>query len=146
MSLSMTDLRRIGLVGAILSSALILSACNLYQSTPDKEATEQNLQQVKDQAEKVVGVIVKSTDSGFTPAQVTVKSGSNLTWVNGSSGNIQIATDPHPVHTGNKELSNGQFVLELEPGDSVTVKLEKTGSFGYHDHLNPGVKGKVVVQ
>src|SRR3990170_7885449 len=61
-------------------------------------------------------VTITYTSSGFSPSEVTIKSGGTVTWVNNSDGQIQIGANPHPVHTGNKEVSSGGFVLTLQPG------------------------------
>lgn len=91
-------------------------------------------------------VTVNYSDNGFSPSPATVKSGGTITWVNKSDKQIQIAVDPHPSHTGNREVSGGQFTLNLDAGESQTVTVNKTGTFGYHDHLNPGEVGTIIVK
>lgn len=124
------NFRKIVLVGAIFSSPFLLAACYQAKSTTSSELTGD----------------ITVTDDGFSPVQATVKSGDGLTWANNSAKKIQIGSDPHPTHTANSQLSNGQFVLEIAPGATATVTLTKKGTWGYHDHLNPGVRGKVVVE
>ena len=142
------NFRKIALFGTVVSSAFLLSAC--YQaksSTTSKPAGETEQTQAQETTQIPEGTVkITLSDSGFTPVQTTVKSGDKLAWVNNSSKKIQIGSDPHPTHTVNGELSNGQFVLEIAPGASATVTLTKTGNWGYHDHLNPGIRGKVTVQ
>lgn len=94
----------------------------------------------------VIGAAVTMTDAGFEPSESKLKSGEAVKWVNNSSKKIQIASDPHPTHTANKELTNGQFVMEIVPGESAAAHLQNKGNFGYHDHLNPGIRGKVAVE
>ncbi len=143
----MIDLRKITLIGAVVSSAFLLSACNLYKS--GGSSTSGGTQQ-QDQAQQSTSasdaVTITFGDSGFSPASSTVKSGGKITWTNNSKSAVQIASDPHPTHTANPELTNGQSVLSLVPGASSTVTVTKTGTWGFHDHLNPGVKGKVTVE
>ena len=90
--------------------------------------------------------MVNVTDKGFEPENLTVKTGQVITWTNKTSKKVQIASDPHPTHTANSELTNGEFVTELAPGASANVTLTKVGAWGFHDHLNPSMKGKVTVQ
>lgn len=92
------------------------------------------------------GVIVTHTSSGFSPADAKIKSGGTITWVNDGDSEIQIGANPHPVHTGNKEVSGGGFVLTLKPGEQTAVKMEKVGSFGYHDHLKSSQGGTITVE
>lgn len=131
-------------IGIVLSSALILSACYHNKSTSQTSTTRQEKQsQATGQAEE--GIVLEITESGFSPAQVTVQSGSNLTYKNTGSAKVQIASDPHPVHTANSELTEGDFVLEIAPGASATVTLAKVGTWGIHNHLSLGMRAKVVV-
>lgn len=142
----MTNFRRTAILGTtILASALVLSACSLY-STPSGTGsqTAQSQQQATSPAQSAATVTF--SDSGVDQATVTIKSGQAITWINNSSKTIQVASANHPTHTLNPELSNGQFVLELAPGASSTVTLNKAGTWGFHNHLNPSVTGEVVVQ
>lgn len=136
--------RAIG-IGVILSSALVLSACYHSKTSSSQTSTtrQENPRQATGEVEE--GVVVEITEDGFSQAQVTVKSGTNLTYKNSSGAKVQIASDPHPTHTANSELTEGDFVIEIEVGGSATVTLTKTGTWGIHDHLNPGMRGKVVV-
>lgn len=138
----MINFKRAVGIGIVLSSALILSACYHNKST-GTEQQSQSQSQATSEAEE--GVVVEVTDGGFSPAQVTVKSGTNLTYKNMSSAKVQIASDPHPVHTANNELTEGDFVLEIAPGASATVTVAKVGTWGIHNHLNPGLRAKVIV-
>src|SRR3990167_6754310 len=89
---------------------------------------------------------IKYTSSGFSPANVTIKSGGKITWVNDSGEEVQIGANPHPIHTGNKEVSGGDFTLNLAPGKSKSVVIKKTGGFGYHNHLDSSEGGKITVE
>ena len=84
--------------------------------------------------------------SGFSPSSTTVKSGGSITWVNSSSQDIEIGANPHPIHTGNKEVSGGEFTLKLTPGQSKTVTVTKVGTFGYHNHLSSSQGGSITVE
>lgn len=92
------------------------------------------------------GTTITYTSSGFSPSDVTIKSGGSITWVNDGDSEIQIAANPHPIHTGNKEVSGGGFVLTLQPGEQATVTISKTGTQGYHDHLNSSQGGTITVE
>ena len=96
--------------------------------------------------EKKSSNTVTYTSSGFSPSEVTLTSGDKLTWVNDGNEEIQIGANPHPIHTGNKEVSGGGFVLTLKSGEQATVEVEKTGTFGYHNHLNSSQGGTITVE
>lgn len=82
------------------------------------------------------------TDDGFSPATLTVKAGTTVTVKNNSSNDMQFASDPHPAHTDNEEINAGV----IEPGKSQTFTAERTGTYGYHNHLNETETGTLIVQ
>ncbi len=82
------------------------------------------------------------TAAGFSPARVTVPAGSPVTFVNNDTAPHQVASIPHPVHTAHPPL-NGDV---LAAGATFTVSFPTAGTYGYHDHPNPGVTGSIVVQ
>jgi plastocyanin len=66
--------------------------------------------------------------------------------VNEGVNSLNVGIDPHPSHTGTKEISNGQFVLPVNRYEEATSTLTTKGEHAYHDHNNPGAKGVIVVQ
>jgi plastocyanin len=86
--------------------------------------------------------ILTYTDSGFSPSTVTVKAGGQVTVKNNSSSAIEVASDPHPVHTENPELNQDQ----LAAGESQTFTVTKTGTFGIHNHLDSSKTANITVQ
>ena len=141
----MINLRKAALTLAVASSALLLASCKQYGSNSNQQPTASNTAQAVSSSTKNT-VTISETANGFEPAIVTVKSGNSITWTNNTGGKVQIASDPHPTHTANPELTGGEFVIDLEAGGSKTVTVTKTGTWGYHDHLKPSVRGKVTVE
>jgi len=80
--------------------------------------------------------------SSFSPSTVTVKAGSSIIVKNASSSSLDFDSDPHPTHTDNPELNIGN----ISPGKSVTITVNKKGTWGYHNHLNSSQHGTLVVQ
>lgn len=80
--------------------------------------------------------------NGFEPAQTVVKSGARVTFVNQSSHEIQVDSDPHPVHTDDTDLNVGT----IEPGQSKTATLTKKGTFGLHNHLDPSQTAQITIE
>lgn len=78
----------------------------------------------------------------FSPATMTVKSGTVITVKNTSSDSLQLDSDPHPAHTDDTDLNVGT----VAPGASKTFTVTKTGSYGYHNHLDPTVQAKITVE
>ena len=71
----------------------------------------------------------------FNPNQITIKSGTNIQWVNNDNTQHQIMGD------------NGAFQSTvLNPGDTYNFYFAKSGIYGYHDALNPTITGTITVQ
>lgn len=89
-------------------------------------------------------VQVMITATGFIPATVTVKAGQQITWINQDKSLHQVASDPHPFHTG---LAGFDSLEPLKVNETYAFTLEKSGTFTYHDHLNPlKLKGTIIVK
>lgn len=82
------------------------------------------------------------TATGFNPATITIKAGTKVTWTNSSGATGNVSSDPHPIHTNYPPLNLGSFANN----SSVSLTFDKAGTYGYHNHLNPGEKGTIIVQ
>lgn len=87
-------------------------------------------------------VTINATGSSFKPNTVTVKVGTRVIWISSSDKTVAIASDDHPTHRKYPPLNLGTF----EKGSSVQLVFDKPGTYTYHDHLNPSVKGTVIVK
>ncbi len=86
--------------------------------------------------------LVTISSSGFSPQSITVKVGEPLTFENTDTENHTVNSDNHPTHLLYPFLNLGL----IQPGEKKSVTLSKIGTFTYHDHLNPSLKGSVTVQ
>lgn len=91
--------------------------------------------------DQAAATIIYSND-GYSPATTTVKTGDTVVIKNDSSRAMQFDSDPHPAHTDNEELNVGV----VEPGESMSFVVKRTGTFGYHNHLNASDTGTIIVQ
>lgn len=79
--------------------------------------------------------------NGFSPAALTVNSGTTVTIKNTSNQELQMDSNPHPIHTDDTDLNVGL----VGPGGSQTFTVTKTGTFGYHNHLDPTQTGTIII-
>jgi plastocyanin len=82
------------------------------------------------------------TNEGFNRQSLTVKAGTTVTITNNSSRVLQFNSDPHPEHTDNSELNIGN----INPGQSKSLTVSKTGSHGFHNHANDDHTGTLIVE
>ena len=87
--------------------------------------------------------VVTYTSSGFTPSTLTVPSGTTVQFVNGSSNSMWVASDPHPTHT---DYPGFDAKKSYTSGETYSFTFTKTGSWGFHNHLNPSDTGRIIVQ
>ena len=134
----------LGLVGLVIY--FTTSSPSIACSPEDATRLSSAIPTSTSSAEIAEQALITYKEGKFSPECVVVSSGTNITWVNQSDENIQIGADPHPIHTGNKEVSGGGFILELSPGESSSVTMSKIGKTGYHDHLNSSATGVIIVE
>ncbi|MBI5470532.1 hypothetical protein HY968_04430 [Candidatus Kaiserbacteria bacterium] len=98
---------------------------------------------------------VTYTGSGFSPASVTIKQGGTVTFVNQGGDRMNVASDPHPQHSGYDGTSRNSHCApgytgekpfdECAAGSSYSFTFTKVGSWGYHNHFNEEDGGVVNV-
>lgn len=94
---------------------------------------------------------VTYTDDGVSPAKLIVKTSDTVVFENKSSRDVWPASAKHPTHTvyptnGGCLGSTFDACKGLKPGESWSFTFDKTGPWGYHDHLNPRVTGGIIVR
>ncbi len=99
-------------------------------------------------------VIVRITEKGFEPREVEIQRGTTVIWINESSKASWPASDPHPTHrlypgSGIEKCGTGAEIFDacrsLQPGEKWSFVFNEVGEWGYHDHLNPTRRGKIIV-
>lgn len=93
--------------------------------------------------EKVAVVEVDYTATGFSPKTVTVKKGTTVKFVNQSGSPMDVASNPHPVHTDYPGFD--QYKSDARGKDEYDFTFDKVGTWGYHNHLNSSDTGTVIV-
>ncbi len=97
-------------------------------------------------------VTVTYDGNSFTPAEVTVKKGGFVTFTS-TGADMWVASAQHPVHAGYSGTTlkthcpdaAGTAFDQCSKGSAYTFTFEKTGTWPYHNHMNLGAYGKVIV-
>jgi plastocyanin len=74
------------------------------------------------------------TSSAYSPASLTVVSGSTVTWTNSDSTAHTVTTEDGSINSG-----------DIAPGSSYSKTFMTTGTYNYHDAHNTMVTGVVIV-
>ena len=91
------------------------------------------------------------TNGLFTPEILEIKAGDTVSFFNNDSLHPHWpASGPHPTHTLYPETggcigSKFDACKELAFGESFNFTFNIKGTWPFHDHLNPIVRGKIVV-
>lgn len=110
-------------------------------------------------ADPEFAMLVTLTDSGFSPATVTVRAGETVRFVNQSSRGMWIGADEHPTHTEYDGTSTREHCADgLNTNDSFDqcqqaasgsfweYTFKKPGTFGFHNHVGASSIGTVIVE
>lgn len=92
--------------------------------------------------EKLSTTTVSYENNAFNPASVKIKVGDSVKFVNKGAFAIRVSSDPHPVHTSYPKLESGI----INPGGSYTFTATEKVTIKYHNHLNPSVRGEIIVE
>lgn len=90
----------------------------------------------------IAGSIVTYTDTGFAPATVTVKKGTTVTFVNGSTKSMWVASAVHPTH---QLLPGFDQLKSVAKNGMYEYTFAKVGTWKYHNHMNASDTGSVIV-
>jgi len=86
--------------------------------------------------------IIKMTADGFEPQTVTLDQNSTVIFLNEDSKDRWPASNNHPVHDIYADFDPKKPV---SPGGSWPFKPKKAGEWKFHDHLNPHLRGTLIV-
>lgn len=126
------------LISLVIVVALVAISLTVFRRTNQKTNLSTNVSTQNPSPADVISI----ESNRFIPTSTTVSVGDSITFTNNDTTAHQISSDPHPTHTIYPPLN-----LELlNTGESGNVAFTKKGIFGYHDHLNPSIKGQVVVE
>lgn len=115
----------------------------------NQEETVQNGEELSEQGtedEEVSGeihTVAYDDTNGFSPDPITVQEGDTVVFRNNGSSDIWVASDDHPVHN---DLPGFDAESGISPGEEYSYTFEESGTWGYHDHLNPNQTGTVIVE
>ena len=86
---------------------------------------------------------INYTDAGFSPATLTVKSGTTVKFINKTDGIMGVSSNPHPTHTDYPEFD--QTKTEFKGKNEYSFTFIKVGVWGFHNHAKASDGGTVTV-
>lgn len=92
---------------------------------------------------KQSSLIITYTDSGFSPSSLAIKNGQTVTFKNESTGDMWVASAPHPAHTDYPEFDAKKAYKNSE---SYSFTFTKVGTWKFHNHTKPSNFGSITVE
>ena len=134
----MLRLKKYGIVVALaLMAILALAGCSTAPTAPISETTRPKPAAATSSAPVAKAPagyqFVVINEAGIKPAAVTVPLNTKVIWTNKGKKNHDVTFDAGP--------SSGT----IEPGKTTGHMFSQSGSFAYHDSMNPSQKGIVTV-
>ncbi len=130
-----------GLLALIIIIIIIIIAgitiYSIQSSRPNVQPVGNNTtnQSMGNNTTATAPTVISIQNMTFSPNNLTVKSGTNVQWINNDNGQHQIVSD------------SGAFQSNvLNPGESYNFYFAKSGIYGYHDALNSTITGTITVQ
>lgn len=119
--------------------------------TPDKKSFTETIKQTVPQSAVEKENTVIYTDSGYSPTALKIKKGETVVFKNQSSRAMWPASAMHPTHriyptTGGCIGSAFDACAGVPSGGTWSFKFDISGTWKYHDHLNPGATGAITVE
>lgn len=147
---------------AILSFTFIKNDSNLYQT---EQIEEIKIEPVIEQEEPISQppleiaqqeYTIEVTGTGFNPKTIEINKGDKVNFVNVGTSSIWPATAVHPSHRAypgsninkcNTDEENLTFdaCRIINAGESYSFTFNEIGAWRYHNHLDTGKTGTIIV-
>jgi plastocyanin len=127
----------------LISLALVAAACNKQNANSNPPGSDDQSSAAAPSTDVLSGeATISVTNSGFSPASITVKKGTKVTFVNNGTNPVWPASNPHPTHT---DYPGFDALSAVAPGQSWSFTFDRVGRWGFHNHLNPTQGGQITV-
>lgn len=141
---------------ALVGGIFLFSAVS---QNPIKTAGVINNPDESSQESEISGNVIEITSSGFTPSELTISRGDTVTFINKDAEEHWPASAVHPTHTvypgsGITKCFDGKTDKStlfdscggLAQEERWSFTFNEIGTWKYHDHINSGLFGTIVVK
>lgn len=128
------------------------SAPSLPSTRPSTNNTISDSENLAEEVTVPSSVVITYRDGRFWPDEALVVEGGMVHFMNQSDEPMWVASDNHPKHDRYLEKSNAKCGTSdfdqcgtIESGQSWSFAFNRSGTWGYHNHVNAKHTGTVVV-
>jgi plastocyanin len=133
----------IAIVGIMLSSskkeAIAPTNTTITTSIP---VVTQPISTMSTSSPKITATVTYDT-TGFSPSKVTIKVGDTVRFINKTSREMDVASNPHPTHTDYPAFDQGKGAFNGK--NTFDFTFTQVGIWGYHNHESARDRGEVIV-
>lgn len=134
--------KKMNVVIAVVAVVVIALGAVLFLRNGNDNSNGNNTSDGSELADSEIAATLTYTNDGFKPAGASVPAGSAVRIVNESDDTIAPSSDNHPEHTLNPELN----YPDIKPGESATMVLSETGTWGLHNHYKDDHRATIIVK
>lgn len=87
-------------------------------------------------------ITVQMDDAGYSTTTITVAQGDTVAFANTGAQERWPASDLHPTH---ELYSDFDPRAPVYPGETWAFRFERCGTWRFHDHLAPNIRGAIKV-
>src|SRR5215467_13581844 len=107
------------LISVLITAAFVMMSCYKSKSSYNSNTTTSK---------------ISITSTGYSPASVSVTSGSTVTWTNNDNMSHAITTAEGSINSG-----------DIAPGSSYSKTFTTAGTYNYYDTHNINMTGVLIV-
>jgi plastocyanin len=120
---------------------LVLCAVLLVSGLSDRVCGREEKEKAAAGTEHKVTMTNKGGTNKFDPAEITIKVGDWVKWVN-EGGSHTATSDDFKTGNPKKTFNTGR----VDKGQEASVPFNAAGTYTYHCEFHPGMKGKITVE
>ncbi|MEK7481023.1 MAG: hypothetical protein AAB604_02895 [Patescibacteria group bacterium] len=87
--------------------------------------------------------VIRITADGFDPTEITIKKGEIVIFINDDTRPHWPASAVHPTHT---QCPGFDALRGFMQGEEYRHQFLKSQTCPFHDHLNPSLKGTIIIR
>ncbi len=116
---------------------IFLAGCAGQYTKPIPETTKQHL--------------IEINSTSFNPSELKINRGETVVFINKDFSSHWPASGVHPTHNLYPEKggcigSKFDACGSLKENENFTFTFKYSGTWSYHDHIRPGIYGKIMVE
>ncbi len=120
--------------GLLLGMSVFAVACGDETPATKPDAGSNGIVDAgEDPCQVAVSAELVFSSSGITPKNLTIDAGVKIRVINGDTVTHQLASDPHPTHTGCPYINT----QPLAASKCEVLTLTEVNDCGFHDHTRP---------